>query len=237
MWWERNGRGLVGDAGFTPVGLPPRPKSVAPPPPADFPHGLRVKIGGGIRGGVLESARAAKAGAVFKDLDTGREGSMPEKLRGAPGRADRLDDITAWAAEEGYDLMCTEIAGPGGDPQYVVRGLGLTAWEVDTGRRGTLGDEVRAEGRFDTGRPAGGLLAPFDRAAGRHAPAEPGLFLFRTREGGFGWVFVGVEVHDDTLQPGGAAGGDPELDPVAFQKGRRYGYTLVWDEPGPEARP
>ncbi len=236
-WWDRNGRGLVGDAAFAPVGLPPRPKSVAPPPPADFPHGLRVKVGGGSSGGVLESARAAKAGAVFKDLDTGREGSLPEKLRAVPGRADRLDDIAAWAAGEGYDLMCTEVAGPGGEAQYVVRGLGLTAWEVDVGRRGTLAAEVRAEGRFDMGRPAGGLLAPFDRAAGRHAPGEPGLFLFRTREGGFGWVFVGVEVHDDTLQPGGAAGGDPELDPVAFRKGRRYGYRLVWEEPDAAPRP
>ena len=232
-WWDKNGRELVGDAAFTPVRLPPRPKSVAPPPPADFPHGPRVKVGGGSSGGVLESARAAKAGAVFYDLDSGRQAPMPEKLKAPPGRADRLDDITAWAAEEGFDLMGTEMTGPGGEVQYVVRGLGLTAWEVDTARRQTLRNEVRAEGMFEMGRPAGGLLAPFDKAAGRHAPAEPGLFLFRTREGGFGWLFVGAEVHDDTLQPGGPAGGDIELSPVAFQKGRRLGYTLVWEEPEP----
>jgi hypothetical protein len=181
-------------------------------------------------GCVLESARAPKAWAVFKDLDTGREGPLPEKLRAPAGRPDRLDDITAWAAEEGFDLMCTELAGPGGETQYVIRGLGLTAWEVDTTRRQTLAQEVVAAGRFDMGRPAGGLLAPFDRAAGRHAPTEPGLFLFRTREGGFGWLFVGAEVHDNTLQPGRPVGGDIELDPVAFQKGRRFGYYLVWDD-------
>ncbi|MFO0797947.1 MAG: RNA polymerase sigma factor [Gemmataceae bacterium] len=227
-WWDANSRDLVADAAYRTSGYKAPPAAALPPPPAEFPHGPRAKVGAGRSGGVLESARAAGAGAVFKDLDTGREGPMPAHLRAAAGRPDRLDAIAAWAAAEGYDLMCTED-GPANEPHYVIRGLGLTAWEVDVGRRGTLAAEVKADGRFDTGRPAGALLAPFDAKAGRHAITEPGLFLFRTREGGYGWLFVGVEVHDNSLQPGGAAGGDLELNPVAFQKGRRYGYTLVWE--------
>ncbi|QDU23203.1 RNA polymerase sigma factor [Urbifossiella limnaea] len=227
-WWDANSRDLVADPAYRASGYKAPPAAALPPPPAEFPHGPRAKFGGGISGGVLESARAAGAGAVFKDLDTGREGRMPAHLRAAAGRPDRLDAIAAWAAGEGYDLMCTED-GPATEPHYVIRGLGLTAWEVDVGRRGTLAAEVKADGRFEMGRPAGALLAPFDAKAGRHAITEPGLFLFRTREGGYGWLFVGAEVHDNTLQPGGAAGGDLELSPVAFQKGRRYGYTLVWE--------
>jgi hypothetical protein len=35
---------------------------------------------------------------------------------------------------------------------------------------------------------------------------------------------VGVEVFDDTLKPGGISKGDNELNPVAFNKGRRFGW-------------
>ena len=44
-------------------------------------------------------------------------------------------------------------------------------------------------------------------AAGKYRAEDTGLFLFRTREGGFGWIFVGVEVRDDTLPFGTPARG------------------------------
>jgi hypothetical protein len=181
-------------------------------------------------GCLIESVRAKGAKEVFVDLDTGRSGALPERLRPAPGQPERLDDIIAWADEEGYDIMGTEYTPPGGgEPHYVIRGLGLTTWQIDAGRRETLAEEIKGAGPFEMGKQVRGLLAPFDAAAGRYRPAETGLYLFRTREGGFGWIFAGVEVHDNTLQPGGPAGGDLDLNPVGFRKGRRYSYTLVWD--------
>jgi hypothetical protein len=182
-------------------------------------------------GGVIESVRAKGARYVFVDLDTGRSAALPEKFRPAAGQPERLDDIIAWAEDEGYDLMGTEYTPPGGgEPHYVIRGLGLTAWQIDAGRRKTLEAEIKADKPLEMGKQiSGGLLAPFDAAAGRYRASETGLFLFRTREGGFGWIFVGVEVRDDTLQPGTPARGDLERNPVGPVKGRRYACTMVWD--------
>ncbi|HEX4613602.1 MAG TPA: RNA polymerase sigma factor, partial [Urbifossiella sp.] len=222
-WWEKNAKDHVADPRYATVNLPPRAADMAPPGAAPFPRGPRVVIGGGTSNCILQSVHAPGAKYVFKDLDTGREGNLPPRLRVANGQPERVDDIAAWAAEEGYDLMGTEYTPPGGDkPHYVLRGLGLTAWQIDPERRPTLGGELRAAGPLDMGKQTGGLLAQFDAAAGRYRPEETGLFLFRTRENGFGWIFVGVEVHDDGLQPGVPAAGDQELSPIAFHKGRRY---------------
>jgi hypothetical protein len=230
-WWERNAKTLAPDPRYAKVGLPPAPRVVATVPvAAAFPHGPQAVVGEGSRGNLLESARARGAKHVVMDLDTGRGGALPEKLRPAPGQPERVDDIAAWAAGEGYDLMGTEYTPPGGGaPHYVIRGLGLTAWPIDAGKRGTLGDEITGGKPLDFGKPAAGLLARYDADTLAYRPEETGLFLFRTREGGFGWIFVGVEVHDDTLAAGVPVGGDPDLSPVSFWKGRRYGYGLVWD--------
>src|SRR5262249_7166541 len=161
------------------VGLAPRPKAVARPPAAEFPHGPRTEVGDGMRGCLIESVRAPGAQSVFVDLDTGRAGPLPERLRPAPRPPARLGEIPKWAAEEGYDLMGTEYPPPGGGgPHYVIRGLGLTAWQIDAGRRETLETEVKAAGPLDMGTKARELLAPFDAAAGRYRAAETGLFLF-----------------------------------------------------------
>jgi RNA polymerase sigma factor (sigma-70 family) len=232
-WWEKNAKQFVADPEYATVGLPPRPPTVAVPAAAEFPRGPRAEVRVGRMGGLLESVGAKGAKCVFWDLDTGRSAALPEKFRTAAGKPERLDDIIAWAEEEGYDLMGTEYTPPGGEPHYVIRGLGLTAWQIDTGRRQTLEAEIKADKPLEMGKQVGGgLLAPFDAAAGKYRADETGLFLFRTREGGFGWIFVGVEVRDDTQPlPLGAGGlrGDLELNPVGPAKGRRWAYTLVWD--------
>jgi hypothetical protein len=71
------------------------------------------------------------------------------------------------------------------------------------------------------------LLAHFDSTHGRYEPAATAAFLFKTRESGYGAIFVGVEVHDDSLKPGGVSSGDEELRPIAFRKGRRFAYSLI----------
>ncbi|HEX4608379.1 MAG TPA: sigma-70 family RNA polymerase sigma factor [Urbifossiella sp.] len=230
-WWEKNAKPFVADPEYATVGLPPRPPVVAAPAAAPFPHGPRAEIGRGMGGGLLEPAGAKGAMCVVRDLDTGRWAALPEKFRPEPGQPEPLDDILAWAAEEGYDIMGTKYSTPGGSgPHYVIRGLGLTAWQIDAGRRKTLATEIKADGPLEMGTQVGGaLLAPFDVATGKHKADETGLFLYRTREGGFGWIFVGVEVHNDGLRVGTPARGDLELNPVGITKGRRFGYTPVWD--------
>jgi hypothetical protein len=66
-------------------------------------------------------------------------------------------------------------------------------------------------------------LAHFEVAKGQYVPEKTATFLFRTREGGHGAIFVGVEVYNDRLKPGTAT----RLSPIAFRKGRRFAYKLV----------
>jgi hypothetical protein len=72
-----------------------------------------------------------------------------------------------------------------------------------------------------------GLLARFDPKRGRYVAEQTATFLFQTREGGHGAIFVGVEVHDDGLKPGVLSYRNVELDPIAFHKGRRFAYSLI----------
>jgi hypothetical protein len=194
----------------------------------NFPQGPGAKIAGRHTNHVLESVRNPKAKWVFLDLDTGRQSALPQQLRAAPGQPERLDDILAWAAREGFDLMGTEYRLPGEEkPHYVLRGLGLALWQIKTERWKTLEADLRENRPLDMGRRTDGLLARFDPARKRYVPEETATFLFHTREGGYGVIFVGVEVHDDGLKPGGFSTGENELNPVAFHKGRRFAFSLI----------
>jgi hypothetical protein len=183
---------------------------------------------GGSGNCLLESVRRSGAHEVFYDLDTGRISGLPQHLRSPAGQPERLDDIQAWAAREGFDLMGTEYTPPGSDKShYVLRGLGLTAWQIETDRWETLSSDIQDQQPFDMGRRTDGLLADFDAAQSRYLPEKTATFLFKTREGGHGAIFVGVEVHDDSLKPGGVGPANNELSPIAFNKGRRFAYSLI----------
>lgn len=226
-WWEAHWKEFVTDEAYSRVNLPALAGD-EPPARADFPHGPGVKVTGGVRGAVLENARDPKARRVLLDLDTGREGRLPEQLRAADGQPDRLDEIAAWAAVEGFDLMGTELKLPGDDkPHYVIRGLGLAAWRFDGDRRKALEADLRGPNPLKGATRADGLLTRYDAETGRFDPADTATYLFRTREDGYGAIFVGVEVHDTNVRLGMPVGENPDLNPVAFRKGRRYGYSLV----------
>jgi hypothetical protein len=225
-WWDLNWKRYIDDERYSKVNLEP----LGPEPNAvkAFPQGPNAKIDGRRSGHILESVHDVNAKHVFLDLDTGRQCGLPRHLRAAAGHPERLDDILAWAAREGFDLMGTEYTPPGGQPHYVLRGLGLTLWQIDTDRWETLEAELRDAKPLDMGTRTDGLLARFSVARGQYEPEETATFLFKTREGGYGAIFVGVEVHDDGLQPGGVL--DPsteELKPVAFYKGRRFAYSMI----------
>jgi hypothetical protein len=176
----------------------------------------------------IESVRNPDAKNVFLDFYTGRTSGLPKHLKAAEGQPERLDDILAWAAGEGFDLMGTEYKIPGSDkPHFVLRGLGLATWQIKTDRWKTFETEIRGAKPFDMGTRTDGLLANYDQAKGHYLPEETATFLFQTREGGFGAIFVGVEVDDTNVQPNTVVPRDPARNPVAFRKGRRFDYTLV----------
>jgi RNA polymerase sigma factor (sigma-70 family) len=231
-WWEVHWKEHVKDERYARVNL--APLSEEPGAGNGFPHGPDVKLNERRAGHVLEAGRNPKAKHVFLDLDTGRQRGLPAHLRAAAGQPERLDDILAWASREGFDLMGTEYRLPGEEnTHYVLRGIGLALWQIETERWKTLEEELRDKGPLNMGTRTDGLLAPFDAARGQYLPEETATFLFQTREGSYGAIFVGVEVHDDSLKAGGAAPADIELSPIAFYKGRRFAYVIVT---GPVAR-
>jgi hypothetical protein len=225
-WWEANWRKHVEDEIYATVDLPPGDDA----PTVEFPHGPDFRQGSGMSGNIIESERAAKARHVFYDLDTGRGLPLPEQFRELPDDAARRDAIEAWAADEGFDLMGTEFT-PAGDTKshYAIRTLGLSAWQVADERWGTFAAEVPQVEPLKLGRPAAGLLLRHDDKTKQISPTEPAVFLFRTREGAFGILRVGLEVHDTDMSEriGKPVMGDIDLDPVGFYKGRRMSYHLI----------
>ena len=227
-WWELHWRDYTHEKEYSLVKLAPLEPFVDDAKAVGFPQGPQVKIDGRSSGHCIESVRDPNAEYVFLDFDTGRKCGLPKHLKAEAGQPERLDDILAWAAVEGFDLMGTEYKVPGSDKShYVLRGLGLTTWQIKTERWKTFETEIKAAKPFDMGTRTDGLLASYDKAKGHYLPEETATFLFQTREGGFGAIFVGVEVYNTNVQPGRLPSRDEELNPVAFRKGRRFAYTLV----------
>jgi hypothetical protein len=239
-WWRQNWKLHVDDPEYAVVNLPPVEKFHSTGaeefnPENGFPHGPNTKIDRRVSGAMVESIHNPTARRALYDLDTGRIGGLPEHLRSAKGKSERLEGIDAWAAKEGYDLMGDEYTPFAGDkPHYVIRGLGLTAWRIETGRWKTLGAELRNQKPFDTGTRTEGLLAIFNAETGRYVSEDTATFLFLTREGSYGVIFVGVEVHDNGVSPFSIAGPDEELRPNGLFKGRRFGYSLIAMNKGAE---
>lgn len=227
-WWEGHWKELISDERYSRVDLPAL--AVVPATSAgEFPHGPKAKITGWVSGGYLQSVHNPKAKQVFLDLDSGREAALPERLRSAVGQPERIDDIAAWAAAEGLDLMCTEYLIPGDEkPHYVLRGLGLATWRFAGDRREELKTDLLRKDPLEGGTRVDGLLVRFNTQLGRYDPADTSTYLFHTREGGCGALFVGVEVHDNSMQNGFFPSPiNIDLNPVGFQKGRRLAYTLI----------
>jgi hypothetical protein len=227
-WWEARWNDYTHEKEYSLVKLAPLEPFTEETKAAKYPQGPQVEFHERWRGHTIESVRDLNAEYVFLDFDTGRRSGLPKHLIAAEGQPERLDDILAWAACEGFDLMGTEYKVPGSDKShYMLRGLGLITWQIKTERWKTFETEIKGAKPFDMGTRTDGLLAHFDPAKGHYLPEETATFLFQTREGGFGALFVGVEVQDTNVRPNTVVPRDPALSPVASRKGRRFDYTLV----------
>jgi len=223
-WWNKHGKELVDEKEFVALDL----KVSNAEPSATFPFSDKVKLGTHHNGYVLRPDSHSKAEHVFYDLDTGRMAAVPAHLRELPADRERDDEIQAWATREGFDLMCVEHKSmDAAKPHYLIRGLGLTAWSIDTSRWGTLEAELKEPNPPMLGPVMGGLLVARDKDTHAMKPEDTAAFFFRTREGTHGALFVGVQVHDTNVVLGKRLEGDPNLDPVSFHKGRRFGYRRV----------
>ncbi|MCR9232731.1 MAG: carboxypeptidase regulatory-like domain-containing protein [bacterium] len=225
QWWEKHAQEFTDDPAFYQVNLPPLP---APTATDSIPSSALLKTKSGTSGWVLQSIRSAPEGLVFYDLDTGRATALPERWRNQKLSDELLKEIREWAAGQGYDMLGDEIKGEEGQTQFVLRPIGLRTWELPKSRwKETLDqtsiDALQAEGRANQQD----LLVSFDPETSKARPLDTVTFFYITREGTPGILYVGIEVQDDSLKPGGFMTGDNELNPVAFRKGRRFGLNRL----------
>jgi hypothetical protein len=223
-WWEEHWNEHVEDAKLAKVELPDRKEELF----LIFPHGSDFQFGSRSSGALVEPDDGTAKHFVVWDLDTGRGLPLPKRLSDLPDGAHRLDAIQDWAATEGFDLMGTLHKPEGGErAHYVIRGLGLNAWEIRRDRWDTIAAEISRDEHLPVGRPAGGLLMHFDPKRETYEPEATATFLFLTREGAYGVLLLGVEALDTNVKIGERVTGEQALNPVAFMKGRRFSYGLV----------
>ena len=175
---------------------------------------------------LLESVWDPQAKRVFYDFDTGRKGNLPEKWRNPEQIKTHLNDIIAWAAAEGYDIMGSEYSSPKDNQSYfALQPIGLRAWQLGK-QRWTPPDTVfTLEEAQAAGTPVDNWLLFYNDQTKLIEPQSTAAFLYITREGTPGLMFVGIEVKDTNYKIGERFEGDNELNPVHLAKGRRYGWT------------
>jgi hypothetical protein len=228
LWWEQHWAEHVQDAAYSLVNFATAKTgdaAVTGPQP-----GMHFKTGSARASGwVLQPVFDPAANAVFHDLDTGRSARLPQKWRDASRIGSQLDEIIAWAAAEGFDVMGTEYVSPRDRQRWcAIRPIGLRAWELGKERWKMSSTDVTLESLQAEGTLArDNVLLHFDRGSGSFDPQATASFLFVTREGTPGLLFVGVPVEDTNVKVGEPSFGDEELKSSHFFKGRRFGWTVL----------
>ncbi|MCA9198005.1 MAG: hypothetical protein KDA87_10720 [Planctomycetales bacterium] len=223
-WWEKNGRELVGETEFQSVRLSPLSE---PDELTGIAADAPLKSRAGTSNWILESVARANSGHVFYDLDTGRVAAIPLQWRKSNRTPDENDAMRKWAAENRFDIMGDEVTLPDSQTVFVLRPLELKVWQMPKSAwkasfRQTTFDSLRHQGTLHNQN----VLVTV-AATGETDLRSPGTFLFETKDGTIGLLYVGVEVHDNSLKPGDTSDvEDDELNLIGFVKGRRFG--LAW---------
>ncbi|MEW4561192.1 carboxypeptidase regulatory-like domain-containing protein [Bremerella sp. JC770] len=223
-WWEAHWKEFVDDEAYSKVNLVLKEDATElDKTPANF---LSVRQS---RSNSMISPYAGTSGKttqVFYDLDTGRAAKLPAKWKDEEDIAQHEADIIAWATEQGYDMMGTEYKSPDSDQTtFAIQPIELKAWELGQQHWKKQAHKIDWQALKDEARRVDGLLLHVDPQTEKTDPATHVPFMVETSDGTRGFLYVGIEVRDDGLKPGGVSEGDNELNPVAFFKGRRFGWT------------
>jgi hypothetical protein len=233
-WWEQHHAEYVQDDAYAHVNLVAA-KVDDGGALAGLQPGMHFKTGSRGAGHVLQPVVEPTAIVVFHDLDTGRNAPLPQKWRNAKSVESQIDEIVAWAASEGFDLMGTVYVSPR-DRQswFAIRPIGLRAWELGEERWKMTSSDITLETLQAEGAPARDLLLHFARASQSYDPQATATFLYVTREGTPGLLFVGVAVKDTNVKIGEpfSENEDYERKTSHFFKGRRFAWTSLEENAG-----
>ncbi|WP_010587387.1 M56 family metallopeptidase [Schlesneria paludicola] len=191
-WWEKHWDEFVQDKSYSRVNLVVKPEAESDwilQPEMRF----RIQISSGL---FLDSIQNPTAKFVLFDLDTGRQGHLPEKWRGA-NLETKLDEILAWATQEGFDMLGMESeSSKSGERIHTLRPIDLELWQLGRDRwkpeEEGLGlkftvEEVQAKGTKTE------ELEFYDLNSNSFDPMSTASFLCITREGTPCLLHVGLE--------------------------------------------
>jgi hypothetical protein len=217
-WWEAHWREFTNDEAYARAELQITDEPL-PPAVAALSSNASTQ---GVWSGMVLSPPDEQGRYVnhLMDLDTSLQPGWPKDIpqnEAAIGQ----EGFSAWAAENGVDLMCVTYTAPDGTESYVLRVFDMQVREIGPRDLRNLERLVRA-GTLPEGRPVGELLLHHNAESQTLKP-ENGAFLFVTREGTMGVIEVTDRVTRvaDLTGAGGAPAG------VGFHKGVRFNLTRI----------
>ena len=190
-WWKDNWSRFVEDPALADVRLP-APKEE--PSLKRFLTGPRMKVSGGESGMIVTAIEKGSPKCCLA-LGLNRTLDLPKELSNTNTGAISIENVSAWAARAGVDLLGTQYRDlQSGKLYYCVRTLGLQAWEVPNRYWTNIEQELQRDALPPLDCPAGDLLMHFDTVQHRYAPERRATFLFITRDGMRGMLRVMAQV-------------------------------------------
>lgn len=223
-FWEQNWKQFLADEKYRIVDVIPVATGEMPPPPS---RDILLESNSGESNGKLASVLTASGRFVFRDLDTGLRGDLPEQFRKLSGaqRLARMDEIIAWARQYGFDLMGTEV-DHNGVRTYVLLAIDMDVWEIskeDFNKSDTMNAIA------SRGRKVDAIIAHADESTGHYDYPAASYFCFVTSEGIPGKMLLGVPVTSTNQIAGFSDHTKDEFLHTGFYLGRRY--ALKWLKP------
>ena len=224
-WWEANASKLVDDSQYFKVGwFAPTHK------PVDRVSLSREFSIHDSMYSVLAPVNQTDSHVAFYDLDTGQIASTPDRWKGSNANQSQSPELIAWAAAEGFDIMGIEYRGEADtDSHFAIRGIGLSAWELPSTRWKLGTDRIEFSTLREEGQSVGDVLLHYDASKMAFEPTATATFLFVTREGTPGLLYLGAEIRTVNPNPGGLAD-DLEHRSDWLWEGRRFAIG-AFDDP------
>ena len=220
-FWEENWNKFLDDEKFRLVNVKPVKTGEMPTVPSrDVPF----KISSGESNGSLASVLSPSGHFVFRDLDTGLRGDLPEQFRklSRDQRIEQMDRIIAWARKYGFDLMGSEVEHDGVST-YVIRAIDMEISEIS---KNDFDKPTSMNAMASRGRKIEKIIAHFDAAAEKYDYSAAGYFCFVTSEGVPGKMLLGVPITSTNLIAGFSDHTRNEFMHTGIYLGRRY--ALKW---------
>ncbi|MCC9604736.1 hypothetical protein LOC68_26515 [Blastopirellula sp. JC732] len=195
-WWEQNWRTLTLDEQFATVGLKSEEKPI-PPPMAEL--GPTAKYGNGRIGASLSPVSVqGRYNRHFLDLDTGYEPHPPAAFI-KEGAKPTEAEVSAWAAEQGCDLICVPYPTDVGKSAVALKAIDMQVREISLTDARKIKHWI-ASGKLPEGRQVEDqFLVHYDPKTQRFVPGAESAFLYTTEEGCIGMITIGMPNGEETM--------------------------------------